>query len=143
MKRVAILVTGSREWTDMPAVLSRLQAVRDAIEPGELVVIHGDAPGLDRIADRCAMAMGATRALAMPAQWDKHGKAAGAMRNSEMVKVLIALRRCGYECHALAFPLPNSRGTWDCVKQARKAGFDPVIVGNAVEPAHLPERTPT
>lgn len=138
-RRVAILVTGSRDWSDESAVVNTLihRQYRDRdlgpVLSSNLTLIHGDAPGLDTLAAEYARGSGWT-VLAMPAQWDKHGKAAGAMRNGEMVRVLVGLRRCGYECRVIAFPLPSSRGTWDCVKQARKAGFEAVIVGDAKEP---------
>ena len=40
-----------------------------------------------------------------------------------MVLVMRFLRWCGYECKVLAFPLPHSKGTWDCREKAVEEGF--------------------
>ena len=128
--RLAVLVTGSRDWNDRDAVIAALNRVDGMFN--ERVLIHGDARGLDRMAAEIAAASGWT-VLAMPASWDELGSSAGPVRNREMVRVLCALLVCGYECRALAFPLPESRGTWQCVRVAKDAGFDPVIVKSEAE----------
>ena len=124
--RVAILVTGSRKWSDADAIRNALAPIVQ--RSSDVVVIHGDAPGADKLAGEWAREFSANE-VAMPAQWRKHGNAAGAIRNGEMVKVRVTLRECGYECHVLAFPLPGSVGTWDCVAQAKRAAFKPVVHG--------------
>jgi hypothetical protein len=55
-----------------------------------------------------------------PAQWDVHQRAAGPIRNAEIVQT--GIDAC------VAFPLPSSRGTWDAVRKARKAGIEPRVV---------------
>lgn len=50
-----------------------------------------------------------------PAEWDKHGKAAGPIRNQKMVDLGATV--------CLAFPLPGSRGTAHCMSAARKASI--------------------
>lgn len=126
-RRIAILVTGSRDWTDREAIHDALGQI-DSRSRLPLVMIHGDAPGADTIAREYAEHDGTWHVIAMPALWTLHGKSAGPRRNAEMVEALKLLRDCGYECHVLAFPMPDSRGTWDCVRKARAAGFEPVIV---------------
>lgn len=132
MRRVAILVTGSRAWSDYGTIEKALLRVQGRHPDGVFTLIHGDAPGADEIAANEAFGHGWT-VLPMPAPWDAHGKAAGPARNREMVKVLGCLAACGYECHVLAFPLPESKGTWNCVRQAEDAGFDVTVV--EAEPA--------
>ncbi len=117
-----VLVTGSRHWSDRDAIERGLRSVGD--EPSA-VLVHGAAPGADTIAAEVATAMG-WDVEAHPADWDAHGKAAGPRRNQEMVDA--GADTC------LAFPLPESRGTWDCLRRAERAGIR-VIVCRAEVPA--------
>lgn len=57
---------------------------------------------------------------AHPADWRSCGRAAGLIRNQRMVDLGADL--------CLAFPLGESRGTWDCVARARKAGIEVRII---------------
>ena len=121
-----ILVTGSREWHDTPAVTRELSAVR-RLRPDTcdgFVVVHGAAKGLDTIAAFVAGVLGmATEAH--PADWTTHGKGAGPIRNQAMVDLGADI--------CLAFPTASSVGTWDCVRRANRAGIRVIVV---------PERNP-
>ena len=76
------------------------------------VVIHGGARGADISADVCALAFGIDVEV-YPADWAKHGKAAGPIRNAQML-------REGRPDAVLAFP--GGRGTADMVRRAKRAG---------------------
>jgi len=109
-----ILVTGSRKWTDREIIFDAICPLLDD-HNAEQTIIHGAAPGADSIAAGIAQKLG-LKAEAYPADWVKHGNAAGPIRNTEMVKSGADL--------CLAFPLPGtSRGTWDCVRKAVDAGI--------------------
>lgn len=120
MRRV--LVTGSRNWPHSKMVWS---ALTSEFRHGAMTVVHGACPsGADDHANmwfRLDMDEGhpffATEEP-HPADWEKHGKAAGPLRNQEMVDL-------GADV-CLAFPMPDSRGTRDCIRRARAAGI-PVI----------------
>lgn len=104
MKRV--LVTGSRFWVDRKVVREAL------LFHGRGVLIQGEAKGLDTVAKDEA------RKLGFPiegfhALWDVHGRGAGHRRNQQMVDA-------GADV-CLAFPMPDSRGTYDCVARCRRA----------------------
>lgn len=64
-------------------------------------VVSGHAPGADRLGEEWA-ANAQLPCKQFPAQWDKHGKSAGFIRNIEMAK---------YADMLLAFPAPDSKGT--------------------------------
>ena len=49
------------------------------------------------------------------ADWRKHGRKAGVLRNQDMVSAMVELG--GTQVYAL--PGPNSRGTYDCMRRAR------------------------
>lgn len=101
-----LLVCGGRDFTDR----DWLYSVLDDIKPA--VVIHGAAPGADTLAGDWAKERGVP-VEAYPADWDKHGRAAGPIRNSRML-------REGKPDLVLAFP--GGRGTANMVKQAGQAG---------------------
>lgn len=118
-----VLVTGSRKWKDRDFVFAALNVVYDCWfesgRGGELIVVEGEAPGLDLMARWWARVMHENDARVdyepHPAHWDLLGKAAGHIRNKEMVDLGATL--------CLAFPTPESIGTLDCMDQARAAGI--------------------
>jgi len=65
----------------------------------------------------------------MPADWNRWGKSAGPRRNTEMLKVLLALVDCGYHGSVEAFPLPNSIGTYDMIRKAQAANVETNVYG--------------
>ena len=71
-------------------------------------VVSGGAGGADKCGEEWAMIHGIP-VKKFVADWDKHGKAAGPLRNEEMAKYASAL---------VAFP--GGRGTANMVKQAKK-----------------------
>lgn len=110
-----LLITGSRNWTDTQRVYDFL--ARTITDP-DWVIVHGACPtGADAIADHWATMTGYP-VERHAADWDRRGKAAGPIRNQEMVDA-------GADV-CLAFPLGESRGTRDCMRRARAAGI-PVI----------------
>ncbi|WP_330253073.1 DUF2493 domain-containing protein [Nocardia sp. NBC_00565] len=125
-----VLVTGSRSFPSEDAVWERLAFVlaENLPDGGTLTVVHGDCPtGADHFAHTwCALPSGDEVIVeeCHPADWAKHGKAAGPIRNAETVAAGADL--------VLAFPLPGdrnqSRGTWHCIDTARAAGLTVEIV---------------
>ena len=112
-----ILVTGSRDWTDGEAIrVALILAWADAGYPSlnRVTVVHGGARGADAIAEALARRQGfATECH--PAAWDTRGRAAGVIRNSEMVNA-------GADV-CLAFIRNRSRGATHCADLAEKAGI--------------------
>jgi hypothetical protein len=124
-----VLICGSRGWHD-PLPIDALIAGYDLLADGaneELEIIHGDArSGADAMADKIGRRWGA-KITRCPADWDTHGKSAGFIRNSEMLKlqpdVVWAFRAEG-----------KSNGTDDMVWKARDAGIPTyVVTGDAHE----------
>lgn len=76
-----VLVCGSRKWTRRGPVERELRKLL----PGTIIV-HGNAPGADSVGNDVAVDLG-FEVRRYPADWTKHGrKAAGPIRNSEMLK---------------------------------------------------------
>lgn len=84
-----------------------------------LVVVHGNAPGADSIANHWVIHRQRqdwnVEPEARPAQWTRHGRRAGPLRNQEMVDAGADL--------VLAFIKDNSPGASHLVREARTAGI--------------------
>jgi hypothetical protein len=77
-------------------------------------LVHGAARGADMMADKWGRRL-ALEIAETPADWATHGRAAGPIRNAEM----LARHKVG---RVVAFPGGN--GTADMVSKARSAGID-------------------
>ena len=108
-----VLVCGGRDLGDWKLVHRTLyrSKVFQSIRP---TVIHGGARGADEYAGRWARVNG-FKEEAFPADWKTHGKAAGPIRNQQMIDE-------GKPDLVIAFP--GGRGTADMVRRARKAGIE-------------------
>jgi len=107
-----VLVTGSRDWTDGRAIYDALDRFHGEDERIE-VVIEGGAKGADRFARSWGRGRGLP-VLTVEANWAFYPMNAGHIRNGWLLKY-------GRPDLVLAFPLPQSKGTWDMVKQAMAA----------------------
>ena len=95
-----VIVAGSREleslWlpSDGSTVVERAIGGSDAVDLDEVSrVISGTARGPDTWGERFAQSRDDVELTRMPADWDKHGKKAGPIRNEQMAKegdVLVA-----------------------------------------------------
>jgi hypothetical protein len=116
-----ILICGSRQWHDEEAIRTVLLAAREEARAAgeEFVVIHGACPdGADFLADRIAREFGLTPDVDLirePAQWGRYKKAAGPIRNQEMLD-----KHHPTVVHAFRYGTKSS-GTDDMVRRARKA----------------------
>jgi hypothetical protein len=111
-----VLVTGSRTWNDQAVIWQALANVVRQLPPDrEVVLVHGACPrGADEMAHQWMRGYGGV-IEAHPANWVKHGKAAGFRRNAEMVALGADI--------CLAFIRNNSRGASHTAALAEKAGI--------------------
>ena len=105
-----LLVCGGRDYADD----KRIKFWLDALQPKEIV--HGCARGADTLASWWA-ADNDVKQLRFPAEWEVHGRAAGFIRNQQMLDT-------GKPDAVIAFP--GGRGTAHMVSRARAADV-PVI----------------
>lgn len=111
-----ILVTGTRSGAKQEFVDETLARVAGDSWP--VTLIHGDARGIDTQAGIVARTRGWTIEV-YPADWNSYGKRAGSLRNQQMVDT-------GADV-CVAFPGPDSIGTHDCIRRAKRAHI-PVLV---------------
>jgi len=122
-----ILVCGSRHFNDWELLHDTLwnfmesRKTEEYVCTDEYTIIHGDAPGADTLADKFAYTYG-TNLEVYPANWREHGKAAGPIRNKQMLDE-------GKPDLVIAFWDGKSPGTQNMIEQAQKAGV-PVKVIN-------------
>lgn len=109
-----VLVCGSRHFSHVPTI----EGVLDDLPITE--IIEGEARGVDTVAKEYGLRRNIT-VRAFPALWDKHGKAAGPIRNTQMLVE-------GKPELVVAFRGPNSRGTQNMINQAEKAGVEVRII---------------
>ena len=110
-----VLVCGSRGWQNYLEIHNALKGLvigqRWEHRPDRIIVIHGGARGADLMAHRAAEALNCP-VEEYPADWDKHGRAAGPIRNKQMLDTGIDL--------VLAFTTawPPTPGTANMIKIA-------------------------
>lgn len=122
---VRVLICGDREWDDRQVIEVVVRGLRDKF--GTLLsIIEGEARGADTLARDAAERIGVDVAK-FPAKWDEHGKAAGPIRNEQML-------REGKPDVVFAFHdfLAESRGTRDMVARARKADVPVYVIARAM-----------
>lgn len=109
-----LLITGSRTWEDETLMRKLLVKVYNRVKDRDPILVHGTAPGADQMASLIWIELGGA-VEPHPADWDKWGKAAGFIRNQEMVDLGANL--------CIAFIRDNSRGASMTARIADEAGI--------------------
>jgi hypothetical protein len=112
-KNKTIGIVGSRRRNKILDYETLLAKVVVLLEPGDRIVSGGCPKGADNFAEMIAKEKGLTITIHYP-DWNKHGKAAGFVRNSRIAE----------DCDVLiALPHPDRKGgTEDTIKKAGKLG---------------------
>ena len=108
---IRVLVCGSRDWTNYRAIRRELGRLRKL----QVTVIHGGCRGADIAAGRVAQDFGFV-VEEYPADWDRYGRAAGPIRNKQMLD-----EGSPDEVWAFHEDLRHSKGTANMVRQAQHA----------------------
>lgn len=111
---MVVLVCGSRDWPFPGIIEEELEKL-----PKKTIIMHGKARGADKMADEIAKRLG-FKVKAYPADWKRYGKAAGIIRNNEMLDE--------EPDKVLAFQLDESRGTQHTINEARKRGIKVKVI---------------
>lgn len=114
-----LIVAGDRDYTDCDRIVQELFALTsNELKEFQVEIIHGAARGADQQADLAARRLNLTR-HPCPAEWDKHGKSAGPIRNRKMAAVAHGL---------LAFWDGQSKGTEDIIQVMKQQKKDVRII---------------
>jgi predicted Rossmann fold nucleotide-binding protein DprA/Smf involved in DNA uptake len=109
---IRVAIVGSRDYPDLDAVKCFVEKL-----PPDSVVISGGARGVDRIAETYARQRG-LKVIVFPADWDRHGKRAGVIRNFDIVNASDII---------VAFWDGKSKGTQHTINIAKQQGKQVVI----------------
>lgn len=115
-----VLICGDRNWSDPDPIGELLDKLCVMYE--EVIVIEGEARGADTLARAAAQRRGLS-VERFPALWAAHGRAAGPIRNKQMLTE-------GRPDLVVAFhpDIEHSRGTKNMVTQAQRAGVETRVV---------------
>ena len=110
--RKRILICGDRNYQDWIKVQEYLDTISRTT-----IIIHGGARGADSLAGNLATSL-KMKVIKFSADWDKYGKAAGVLRNQQMLDE-------GYPDLVVYFhkDIENSKGTRDMLKRATDSGI--------------------
>ena len=114
-----ILVCGGRDYGEHYEERLNIRRVLNQYADEEVTIIEGGARGADTEA-RIWAGMFNKPCLHFPAGWKEHGKAAGPIRNQQMLDE-------GKPDLVIAFP--GGRGTADMISRAKKAGVKVIEIG--------------
>lgn len=135
-----VLVTGDRNWgsesrenpdLDRETIKRALAAVAQSTsEP--VTLIHGKARGVDRICGEAAAGLD-WQVVECPADWEKFGKAAGPIRNNEMLAMIPDV--------VLGFhdDIEASKGTRHCLSEALKKEYVVLLINSEGSVLAIPE----
>lgn len=119
-----VLVCGSRDFADRDLLYRTLDHIGIHLVNHRFdALIEGEAPGADTLAREWAESY-EIPVLKFPADWRKYGRAAGPIRNKQMLEE-------GKPDLVVAFPrgkLDDTKGTKNMVKQARDAGIKTIVI---------------
>lgn len=118
-KQFRILVCGGRHYDDAERLIENLEGIAGTVDSSkQLVLIHGAARGADSIAESWAQWRG-LKIMRFPADWKRYGRAAGHIRNTEMLES---------GCPDLVVAAPGGAGTANMVTQAHKFGVRTIVL---------------
>ena len=111
-----VLVCGGRDFMDRTWLFRKLDALHSS--RSVTMVISGCAPGADTLGIEWAESRG-IEVVRFPADWNTHGRAAGPIRNQQMLDEAKP---------DLVVAFPGGRGTADMVRRAKAAGIELIVI---------------
>jgi len=121
-----VLICGGRQYTEIIDVWNIMKIiVQEYGQPA--LVIHGDAKGADKLGGRVA-AMLKIPVQVFPADWDRHGKKAGRLRNIRM-----AVEAQPDLILAFHMDIEASKGTKHMLEVAREHGIPYILYPDMVD----------
>ncbi len=119
MQDYRVIIAGGRYFNNYQLLKERCDFyLQSKKRSHNVIIVSGHASGADSLGEQYANEEGFDTQL-FPADWNKHGKAAGPIRNAEMAEVADAL---------IAFWDGKSRGTANMIQLAKDKGLKVAIV---------------
>lgn len=111
-----IIIAGGRDFNDYQLLLDSVCPILKGDH--NIEIVSGCANGADKLGERFAESFGLT-VIKFPANWNKHGRAAGPIRNLEMAK---------YADELIVFWDGKSSGTKNMINTATKLNLKVNII---------------
>ena len=119
MKQLKVIVAGSRDLTGSHNFINwNLDYLLQQYEPQDVLIISGGARGVDKCGEVYAK-RNDIKCKVFPADWNKHGKRAGYIRNEQMADNANAL---------IAFWDGHSRGTKHMIDIAKSKDINTKVI---------------
>ena len=137
---LVIVAGGGRDLLWLPAQIAAVLLARTS---GQLVhgLLHGGARGADRTIGRAAFQLGWSVEV-LPADWRRHGRAAGPIRNRELLELAIsraeALSSAAAPASVLVVAFPGGAGTASLVREARRLAAHAPVPLSVAQISHAP-----
>lgn len=112
-----VLICGGRTYNDIQAVYKCLDDIHAQTPGGISIIIEGGARGADTIGFYWAKSR-KVKNIRFPAKWEIHGKAAGPIRNLQMIEE-------GRPDIVVAFP--GGPGTANMIAQAKQHNIKVIL----------------
>ena len=109
---LTVLACGGRTYNNKEKIYEVLSSIHKETQMS--VLIHGAAKGADTLAG-CWARENNIKEKQCPALWNTHGKAAGSIRNQQMLDSNTV---------ELVVAFPGGKGTSDMVSRAKKSGIE-------------------
>lgn len=106
-----VIVAGSRSFDDYNLLCRKLDKILSRRR--NIVIVSGTARGADTLGERYALERGYVVAR-FPAEWERFGRSAGAVRNETMAR---------YASACIVFWDGTSRGSQDMARKATRHGL--------------------
>lgn len=116
------IVAGGVRFEDYETLKTILDDLFIEIPKDEIEIVSGHAKGADSLGERYA-AENNLKCTIFPADWGKYSKAAGPIRNRQMLEYALE-----EEAHLVAFWNGESKGTKNMIDIATKAGIEIITV---------------
>lgn len=117
-----VIVAGGRDFQDYELLKEQINKTIAYFKLSQIEIVSGGCRGADILGEKYASENGYP-VKRFIAQWDKYGKAAGAIRNKEMAEYVSASDGC-----LIAFWDGKSKGTKNMIDTAKMLGVPYYIV---------------
>jgi hypothetical protein len=137
VKTLWILVTGARDLRDSVRAREMIRTeflrVLETRTNREVMLVHGDAPGIDTIAKETAIELGIKHE-----PWSAEHFYSPLVRNKFMVNLVAELKQQGDDVVCWAFARKWASGTGNCAREARRRGLEVIDYGVSTEDPNNP-----
>ena len=113
-----VIVAGGVHFNDYETLKNTLDDYSSNSSKEEIEIVSGHAKGADSLGERYAEEKG-IRCTVFPADWKRYGRAAGPIRNKQMLEYATE-----QEAGLIAFWNGESKGTKNMISIAEKAGIE-------------------